>query len=222
MNLAYLIDHINELIEEYLKEHMDSKDNCSGKNTKRDKGCCDVVPEKYESILDCICGRQNNEENIKKRKFKRHPHQYRMPTSTILAVNKLLQKERSHLQDIKDFDSLHDEVKSCIKKYNINKSKVIKGFGNLAIYDFSLRFGKQLGLYPDKVYVHAGTWDGAKALEKLNVLKTIIKNKNTFQRIPILQFYESGACEGFKKLNASQIEDFLCVYHKFLEELTEK
>jgi hypothetical protein len=44
----------------------------------------------------------------------------------------------------------------------------IKGFGELAVYDCSLRVGSYLNLLPDKIYLHAGTRKGAEAL-KMNV-----------------------------------------------------
>jgi hypothetical protein len=40
----------------------------------------------------------------------------------------------------------------------------IPGIGELAVYDTALRIGARLGLEPAKVYLHAGTRAGAKAL----------------------------------------------------------
>ena len=43
-------------------------------------------------------------------------------------------------------------------------AKQIKGIGELTIYDTALRIGFYLDIYPDKVYLHAGTREGAKRL----------------------------------------------------------
>ena len=40
----------------------------------------------------------------------------------------------------------------------------ISGIGDLAVYDFALRIGTRLRRLPERVYLHAGTREGAKAL----------------------------------------------------------
>lgn len=41
---------------------------------------------------------------------------------------------------------------------------VLHGIGELTVYDTALRIGAKLGLLPKKVYLHAGTRAGARAL----------------------------------------------------------
>lgn len=40
----------------------------------------------------------------------------------------------------------------------------ISGICDLAVFDFALRIGARLGRLPERVYLHAGTREGAKAL----------------------------------------------------------
>lgn len=42
--------------------------------------------------------------------------------------------------------------------------ETIPGLGELYVYDTTLRIGAKLNLFPDKVYLHAGTRLGATAL----------------------------------------------------------
>ena len=78
----------------------------------------------------------------------------------------------------------------------------IKGIGALTIYDTATMLAFPKGKFPNKVYLHAGTARGARAL---GVTETIV-DKQVFVEL----------CPDFQKLSAAQIEDFLCVYAAYL------
>jgi hypothetical protein len=101
--------------------------------------------------------------------------------------------------ETKKFEILMD----TIKNYKI------KGFGKLALYDAACRVGKSRKIYPQKIYLHAGTTKGAKKFDlyiKRKKGKYIYLDKQDF---PV----------SFQKMHEWQIEDYLCInkdkYNKF-------
>jgi hypothetical protein len=77
----------------------------------------------------------------------------------------------------------------------------IRGLGHLYTYDTALRIGAKLDLLPEKVYLHAGTRKGAKALGldwKARALEVA--------SIP----------DELHELEPREIEDFLCIYEEKL------
>lgn len=123
---------------------------------------------------------------------KKHFHQNRLKNDVMESVkNKLLRRK--------------EEINNCSKFYqiiNIVEEEAESGFGELAIYDTSLRIGAFLGVYPEEVYLHAGTLKGAKAIG----LQTQKK------KIPL-----SDIPNGLKSLKVYEIEDFLCIYKNKLK-----
>ena len=73
----------------------------------------------------------------------------------------------------------------------------IHRFGELAVYDTSLRLGAWLNKLPKKVYLHAGTRKGAKALG-LDVSRGHVEMNELPKTIKVLKPW--------------QAEDFLCIY----------
>jgi hypothetical protein len=121
-------------------------------------------------------------------KGKRHNHQRRLKSSTLLLVKEKLLNEYYAIQIAKDFDTLYDIVKSAR----------VTGYGELAIYDAALRLGAFLNIFPTEVYLHAGTTIGAKKLLSNKPSKHTIKIEN----LP----------EEFHPLTAYEIEDLLCIF----------
>lgn len=128
---------------------------------------------------------------------KKHFHQRRLNNQVMQSVkNKLLARS--------------SEIKTCLKFneiINIVKETSEKGFGELAIYDTALRIGAFLNVYPDEVYLHAGTLKGVKAMG-LNISSGTISFNNTPSAL--------------KNLKAYEIEDFLCIYKKQLQNANNK
>ena len=77
----------------------------------------------------------------------------------------------------------------------------IRGIGDLAVYDVSLRIGALLGLAPERVYLQGGARHGARALG--------IQSRE--RALPVNAFPPE-----FRRLHAWEIENLLCIYKRKL------
>ena len=78
----------------------------------------------------------------------------------------------------------------------------MRGIGELAVYDIACRIGAFLGFRPDRVYLHAGTREGARALGLRGA---------SVRKIDL-----PGA---FGCLSPAEIEDCLCIYKADIQRL---
>jgi hypothetical protein len=85
-----------------------------------------------------------------------HDHQYRVGGRKLEKARKLLIKRVKWIESCRSFDELFRLVELA--------TLGIDRFGELAIYETSLRLGAYLKRSPKAVYVHAGTKKGCKAL----------------------------------------------------------
>jgi hypothetical protein len=118
---------------------------------------------------------------------KRHPHQRRIPLRVLQSAERRLQAIAAQLHAAKSFAELHRLIERRIR--------TIRGIGDLAVYDIAHRVGAYLRCEPEAVYLHAGTREGARALNLGG--KTI-----EVRALP----------PGLRKLSAAEIEDCLCIY----------
>lgn len=123
------------------------------------------------------------------RSGKRYSHQRRLSESVLQESYQILLKEKDRISQTKSFEELHSMIRGLLID--------IHGIGPLYIYDTSLRLGGYLGLSPEKVYLHAGTKDGAKALG-LNWRSDYLELKELPPSLLVLDPHE--------------IEDFLCIF----------
>lgn len=128
------------------------------------------------------------------RKGKRHSHQRRLRRSTLEQSREILLTNISSIESTKDFDELIQLIEVLLDSAT--------GLGELYIYDTSLRIGARLNLFPGKVYLHAGTRVGAKALGISRKAKAIES--------------ESLSVE-FQELEPYEIEDVLCIFKDVLK-----
>jgi len=126
-------------------------------------------------------------------KGKRQAHQRRLSRSTLDEAQKLLLANIEPIERVKDFDELIHLIEVLL--YSVT------GIGELYIYDTSLRIGAWLKLFPEKIYLHAGTREGARALGISRKAKTIEPGS-----LPI----------EFQKLEPYEIEDVLCIFKDIL------
>jgi hypothetical protein len=120
---------------------------------------------------------------------RRHPHQYRIPRATLGESRRRLLDHLPALRQAESFDELFELITATIEP--------IPGIGPLAVYDTALRVGARFGLEPVKVYLHAGTRTGAKALG-LDLGSDSI---------------EMGELPAeLRTLTAREVEDVLCIY----------
>ncbi len=123
---------------------------------------------------------------------KRHSHQRRLPEVVLGRVASKLQRRIIEIGTVADFDELITIVSGC----------AVWGFGELAIYDAADRIGIRLGVRPEKVYLHAGTRIGARVLG--------LPSKR--QHLEVSEFPVA-----FHAVEASDIENFLCIYKDCLK-----
>lgn len=119
---------------------------------------------------------------------KRYPHQRRIKKDSLAALRDNLMKKFEDISLAKSFEELHTIVKEA-KSY---------GIGELTIYDTAQRIGLYMNLFPNYVYMHAGTRVGAiRLIGKKGKEKFL--DKNDFP-------------EAFRSLSCAEIEDILCRY----------
>jgi hypothetical protein len=128
---------------------------------------------------------------------KRFDHQRRIRPAALHQATASLMNARAELQTCQNFDELIQLVHDTIGP--------IQNIGPLTIYDTALRLGAFLGLEPTKVYLHAGTKEGAKALGL----------DNRSRCLPVSIFPNA-----FRRLRPREIEDCLCLYEPALRKIT--
>jgi hypothetical protein len=118
---------------------------------------------------------------------KKHPHQHRLSRTALhTACNVLLGHERE-IRRCESFDELHALLNTLLQG--------TEGVGELYIYDTASRIGARLDLWPTKVYLHAGTREGARALG--------------FDGRPSIEVADLR--KELRRLKPYEIEDFLCI-----------
>ena len=148
--------------------------------------------QKFLTLEDCI----HHAALARNSNGKRHPHQRRLSQNVLEQVSLTLLREVSEIAAVADFDGLIEIV----------SDSVVRGFGELAIYDTADRIGAWRGVRPKKVYLHEGTQVGARALGLQS--KQRVLDRMAF---PI----------ALQALEASDIENFLCLYkHCFKDDQT--
>lgn len=120
---------------------------------------------------------------------KRFDHQRRIKRVAIASALKTLRLHSSSLEKCQSFD----ELLICTTKL----LGPTYGIGPLYIYDTTLRIGAYLDLAPTKVYLHAGTLEGARRLALPLVARRL--------EIDVLP-------KVLRQLSPSELEDFLCIY----------
>jgi len=116
-------------------------------------------------------------------------HQWRVGHVVLAKTIQPLLSQASDIQACDSFDKLHDIVEASILPIN--------RVGRLTVYDIAQRIGWYLGLSPDRVYLHAGVREGARALG-LNATASHVERS----QFPIQ----------LQPLSAAELEDILCLY----------
>ena len=118
---------------------------------------------------------------------KRLDHQRRIPRRVLEQAEVRLQAVAKRLGNARDFSTLHQLVVSEIGQ--------IKGIGYLTAYDIAHRISCYFGKHPERVYLHAGTKVGARALG--------IRGDS---------FDPAALPKPFSRLTPAEIEDALCIF----------
>jgi len=107
------------------------------------------------------------------------------------VLSKHLQSQKKRLHDADNFDTLFRIINNVGSK--------IDGIGDMLIYDAAERIGEYLSLSPDKIYLHAGTREGAEKI--LGEIDGSTIKKEMFPE-PIRS----------SNLSCADIESMLCMY----------
>lgn len=123
---------------------------------------------------------------------KRLNHQRRIPRSVLRVWADALLERRNEIRASKTFAKLHAKLEAL--------GAELDGIGELTVYDTAVRIGAFLKLEPDRVYLHAGARDGARALG--------FNGRNSLSPAELPR--------PLRRLKAGEIEDALCIYANFL------
>lgn len=138
-----------------------------------------------------------------------HQEEFKDEEGNIRGVNNAILTDMASKLVLKEDEISNAKCFDDVMKI-IRNTKVI-GFGDLSIYDASVRISAYLGLVPDKVYLHAGTKEGAKYLEDKKLLPEGASDKIM---LPMDDFPEP-----IQKLNPLQVENFLCSFKLDLKKI---
>lgn len=120
---------------------------------------------------------------------KKNKHQWRLSNDLLAQFGESLCGHASDLKKVSSFK----ELLRTVEKYKL------RGIGPLACYDTATRIGARLGIYPEKIYLHAGTRVGAEL-----ILGHRIRGKYIDRKM-LPEAFQS------ENLTNDEIENILCV-----------
>lgn len=125
----------------------------------------------------------------------RFKHQRRIPAGVLQTAASILSQHVLRIQHCQSFEELIHLIDKLIRP--------TRGIGELMVYDTALRIGAKLNIYPNQVYLHAGTREGARALG----IEPSLTKVST-----------SSLPKAFLRLQPHEIEDCLCIYKSHLSD----
>lgn len=124
---------------------------------------------------------------------KRYAHQRRLRREVLERARDVLLRNEKAIAGCVDFDELYALLDRVLCP--------IKGLGELYVYDTALRIGARLGHLPQRVYLHAGTRLGARALG-LDISAGTLETSQLPAWLHVLPAHE--------------VEDVLCIFKDHL------
>ncbi|MDR1837381.1 MAG: hypothetical protein LBQ89_06965 [Treponema sp.] len=167
----------NEKINEYLTER---NENCS-----------------FDHVMEYVLEQTNIDEVIRvavrsrDKTGRMHSHQRRIPKTAYGEFTEALLQVREKLINATNFDQIFSIVE--------NEANKVYGAGEMFTYDTAFRIGKWRKIYPQKIYLHAGTREGIKGLMKGKKLN------NYIQKDELEPPFNTCILECW------QLEDFFCI-----------
>jgi len=122
----------------------------------------------------------------------RNGNQRGVPYETSKKVRDNLFKRLNEILKCRTFDEIYEIVNSCKEK----------GFGELSIYDASMRIAVHMNIEPDKIYLHAGARIGMETLES----KGYVEAGTSKKKFVLI----SEMPRQMQKLKAAESEHMLC------------
>jgi len=129
-------------------------------------------------------------------KGKRYSHQRRIRKGVLPQAEYLLTSNLKAIRQCTSFGELFALINSLLNS--------VDGIGELYIYDTALRIGANLNLLPEKIYLHTGTREGARALG--------FGGKLAYIEV-------SDLPNGLQELEPHEIEDVLCIFKDNLKQM---
>lgn len=129
---------------------------------------------------------------------KKHQHQWRIPNRTLERAAEQLVAIATELSVAHSFYDLH--------RLTLDTIAGIDGIGDLTVYDIAQRIGAFRKIAPDRVYLHAGTLEGAKILASAGLV--VLEGPT----LPLASLPQE-----FHRLSAAEAEDCLCIFKSQLE-----
>ena len=123
---------------------------------------------------------------------KRNTHHQRRSQETLFEVESALQKCAGEIRGCATFHELHELI--------YGETEAIIGAGPLLVYDAATVIAANLGLNPDRIYLHSGT---ARVPNPSSILAVV---KQSSSELP----------SAFMRLHCYEIEDCLCLYKREL------
>lgn len=121
---------------------------------------------------------------------RRYSHQRRLKPEDLARSAEKLATRIAAIERAQNFGILLDEIKSAVGH--------LAGLGELYIYDTALRIGAKKGTLPARIYLHAGTRAGARALG------IDVKQRKVIDKFELpAELHE---------LELHEVEDLLCIY----------
>ena len=139
---------------------------------------------------------------------KRHPHQYRIPKVLLEQAEARLQLASNRLSTAFQFDELHDVVAREIG--------AIRGIGALTVYDITHRLGAFFGKTPQRVYLHAGTRQGAAIFGLRGESIAPHQLPNAFSRLDAAEIEDCLCIYKAELKSAERISSSSCIYHRHI------
>jgi len=173
-----LASHLVGLVQDYVQEYRPGHQAESDDFKKR--GFLEAIERAGYAL-------QSNDRKAK--------HHWRRTRATLTAATNILLADSVRLSQCRSFDELLRLVSQLLKE--------VPWVAELYYYDTALSIGANLGLMPDRIYLHAGTLAGAKALG-LDCKRPWID----------LNELPADIRAALALLSPEEIENFLCIYKK--------
>jgi hypothetical protein len=126
-------ESLSELVDEYIREY-----RSDGQAEFRRYASCDSLREAVVRATLALTAAD-----------RRHPHQYRFQLRTLEASRDALARRELQVASARTFAELHDLIEDATQQ--------IRGVGPLYVYDVATRIGAKRELWPEEIYLHAGT-----------------------------------------------------------------
>lgn len=174
--------------------------------------------QKLKSIEDYVFGVHNKSYSASAAKPKKHPHIYRRKDADLLDFANRIKQKQAKLTSMNVFEDIYQEI--------LKIGKQINGIGHLTVFDTTLNYCVNNGIYPDFVYLCAsGPLDGAQGYFKQKGITCVemhdgarkpVSKLRIGDRVKKLNFPD------FSQLDCLVIENILCIYHNDLNNITPK